>query len=415
MVNTGKTQFVPLGADDNHAVLEWLAAIPGGWHHARVGGCMKYLGATVGPTAHETYWDATTAKFLAAGRTLAALQLPTFTATWWYKVAVQAIPAYLCSLSAPNAAIEFAEATTMARITNTPNQSIPSSSWQSLQLIGIPFIWNSLHHISLAARFRLHYHTTLMPDILDDINAVLTSDDAFVHPRVSRWLACSLVQQCADAHSELIGSGLLDSSVPERGVQAAVLKHLRTLPAVRGAASTVEARLQSLVVVCPIACIVDSTPARAAAFKKLPSFLWAASFKAAHNAWVTSRRFGREVRPCPWCLVRGGDDLMHLLRCSRMLEILEHWHPELYSAWCLQPHPPLIAVLLPAAFGFGAGETDTTDAIIWMDFLAFIYHCPPHSDREWLAAWKSRARVYTRYAAEGRMALRRFKPGLLWS
>ena len=41
------------------------------------------------------------------------------------------------------------------------------------------------------------------------------------------------------------------------------------------------------------------------------------------NAWPTSRRFQEVVNHCPFCNLRNGDDLEHLLECPTVLKFLQ--------------------------------------------------------------------------------------------
>ena len=96
-----KTQVVPLGHDKVEEVKETLNKIDSDWSGATIKHYMVYLGAFLGPSAHEFWFEGLVGKLQTAAKSLAAMQLPTSIALVWYKVAVQSLLAYFIALRPP--------------------------------------------------------------------------------------------------------------------------------------------------------------------------------------------------------------------------------------------------------------------------------------------------------------------------
>ena len=128
-----KTQVAILWNPTRIDVKGLFESIGGDWAKVQINGAIKYLGALLGPDAHRSFWEATTSKYQGAAELLSKLGFATPSALRWYAIAVQSVPAYLCSLQPPSKALIKAEALAITHITNIPHQSIPLYTYSTRQ------------------------------------------------------------------------------------------------------------------------------------------------------------------------------------------------------------------------------------------------------------------------------------------
>jgi hypothetical protein len=170
-VHPAKTQIAILTNREGTDVTQVLRDAGGDWHQAKLLEHVLYLGARIGPTALEHFWQETICKLQAAANRLATMDLAPPSALRWFAIAVQSIPAYLGSVKAPNPDLVRAEALAVSKVINIPHQSIPIYTLATLNDIDIPIKINTVWHQSLAARCRVYMKSALMPRLLDDFRA----------------------------------------------------------------------------------------------------------------------------------------------------------------------------------------------------------------------------------------------------
>ena len=409
-VHPGKTQICIVAHNDNDKLLSMLSALRGDWNKAKMVQAILYLGSKIGPSAHAEFWQATIGKMKIAAKALSDMQLATTSALQWFPIVVQSIPQYLASIKEPNGDIRMCEQTCLSKALHIPHQSIPIYSWGSMDLLGIKAGVRTMQWQSVAARCRVYMRSQAFPRIVEDIEKACASDDAtqiFPH---EFWRDHSTVY---DIHNAYHFVHSLDPPLwydDTLGLQREVLlflwpQHIQQLRA-QDALMTMSRRLQQLGV-----CVDrNSLPSRLAMFKHslslVPSFVQMAFVKSAFGAMNTSHRYGKEVKPCPWCGVVNGDSIHHLLVCGIMLEALAAIRPLLRMSWLLDGHPPLLPSIAPAAVGLDLVCTaQGEDLLRWHDFIHTVYNdaCKVHDDiHSWRQAWNARSRAVHRYSTTNR-------------
>ena len=132
-----------------------------------------------------------------------------------------------------------------------------------------------------------------------------------------------------------------------------------------------------------------------------PHFVQVGIFRAMHNAWNTSHRFGN-VAPCKWCGCISMDRRSHYLVCLPMLECMKKVCPSLVGVWVVFLPPPCVPSLLPSSFGLGVVSKDSLlKVILWHDFLHHAFCTAKFSSfslASWLSAFVARRRVWSRHS-----------------
>ena len=406
-----KHRWLSSGTRGGVDIKQLFAEIGGEWGNIQLTDAIKYLGALLGPGASATFWDSTTSKFEGAAELLSALSFATPSALRWYSIAVQSVPAYLCSLQAPSKKLVKAESLAITHITNIPHQSIPLYTYSTLHHLNIttPTL-NTLPYLSLAARCRLYMRTDLLPKLLDEISAARESDDALqVYPH-KEWLKQSCVTAIATAYNTIHNIAPypppFNTTTPH--LQAAITKllwesHVPNKHRYSTSMTTLARRVTSAGFSIAESALPYRLHVLKLAMSRVPVFVQVAFVRFAFNAWNTTHRYGKCVQHCHWCGIVRGDRLEHYRVCSVMLHFLQGIRPNLFDAWC-RCTPPMPTLCI-GAFGLDLPNVELgIELLEWLDFLHHLYSLsapigPSHAD--WHQAFKSRQRVWNRYKTRG--------------
>ena len=403
-VHPAKTQIALLTNGDGIDLQRTLVEAGGEWHAAKILDHILYLGARIGPNAHERYWHETIMKLQAAANKLAAMDLAPPSALRWFSIAVQSIPAYLGSMRPPSPALVRAEALAVTKVINIPHQSIPIYTLATLNDLSIPIKLNTVWYQSLAARCRVYMKSPLMPRLLDDFRSRRAQDDAFyIYPHKG-WLHQTCLIALEQAYHTVHALNPSLHFTLTNNIQRDVTRWIwnEYVPQHRKHATlylTLSRRLAKRNIHMPVDHIRDAMTQLRTAMGKVPTFVQFAFLKFICNAWTTTARFNREILPCRWCGVRQGDDLRHYAACSTMLTAMADLFPQLHASWAVINHPPSVPLVLPCAYGIGLPSTElAVDLLNWVDFMAFMYSCRDFAPAgDWRLGWSARARVRHRY------------------
>ena len=272
--------------------------------------------------------------------------------------------------------------------------------------LGININMSSIEYQSLAARCRVYLKSEAFPKVHDMIQEAIDSVDAYYVFPYPDWLHHSTIADIVKAYDTIhhLNPPLWYDTTPHLQREVSRFLWQRFIPddLTTNLINTMSKRLNQFGFDTSSDTLMSRLGICKASFCKVPQFVYFAYVKSCFNALNTSHRYGRQIAPCPWCRIDGGDSLLHLLTCGVMLQAMAQIRPLLRMSWATEVEPPCVPQLCPPALGLDLvcieqGE----DLLLWHDFLHSVYndrHSHSIHGQRWRQAFAARSRVVNRFS-----------------
>ena len=243
--------------------------------------------------------------------------------------ATQTLSYRLCAVSVLGYVMQFVqlpkdivhyEASCIAKVLKIPRNAIPSGIAQHLDLFRLP-AFPSLQHLATATMARAWMSLSRSNEAEVVLNESSNSDDRRCIDPVKEWeekyIVVTMRKVYHSVHS--IEQQWVPGSKPVQAIIYAALRGVAPMDTIVGCVAN-----RMLTIVnhdhhshddMKVSVNIAMQHIKATSEFVQPSAVQAWT-KGLFNAWTTSRRFGGEVRRCPFCFAPNGDSLQHYSSCA---------------------------------------------------------------------------------------------------
>ena len=290
--------------------------------------CARYLGAIIGPAAHESRWQTPANNLIARARWLRSqVGMNMAACATRYSIYVFSILSFHLQFARPDSCIRQAERRAIATTLAAPFNAFPPDVVAGWTRIGARNNFPTLEILSQATLMRHACKSSVLTTCQRIIDIEMNSDDALlVHAQADRWFINSIFMTNVNA-IPCPRPSLKDTS------QRKFVKTLRIAHDANFRAA-VHCRLRRRGIVDDFNQTMQWITHMSKTARFLPPRVLFSVVRATLNAVCTSTRFGALVpRACPFCDAPAQDKLPHFASCPAVAALLDAVSPGCPSLW----------------------------------------------------------------------------------
>jgi hypothetical protein len=231
-----------------------------------------------------------------------------------------------------------------AIVLKTPYRAVPASLLSSGKAFGLGLDLPDLRTLGKAATFRAAEGSGVLEDVVRELARARASRECNISPFLREWTRAGVVGHMSRTHRDL-RSSFASPPMFGRGLQAWVVKALRTESEVRFAEEALGRRVSGLLGTPVSHASVALLRTRMLSLRdRMPPVVVSSVVKSVCNAWTTSGRFSGLKFPCPFgCRTENGDKWAHFATCTAIRGM---WRQACPSANAIFDNPTRKKVLM---------------------------------------------------------------------